>query len=93
MIQLNLTPEIEEFIDRQVTAGKYNSTAELVEAAVANLMFETVIDLPPDELEELRAEIAVGLAQANRGELKTWDPHEIRDEGRKLLAASKTQAR
>jgi Arc/MetJ-type ribon-helix-helix transcriptional regulator len=92
MIQLKLKPEIEEFIDRQISAGNYTSKAELVEAAVANLMFETVIELPPDELEELRTQIAVGLAQATRGECGTWDAQEIRDEGRKLLEASKKRA-
>ncbi len=91
-MKLKLKPEIEEFIDRQISAGKYKSKAELLEAAVANLMFETVVELPPDELEELRAQIAVGLGQANRGECGTWNPQEIRDEGCKLLEASKKRA-
>jgi putative addiction module CopG family antidote len=92
MIQLNLKPEIERFIDRQVAAGNYSSTAELVEAAVASLISETSTNLPPDELDELRAEIAVGLEQAKQGKCKNWDPQEIREEGRRLLEASKKRA-
>jgi putative addiction module CopG family antidote len=46
-------PEFEQFVRRQVDAGKYASTAAVVEAALSRLMAD---DFAPGELERLVAE-------------------------------------
>ncbi len=43
-------------------------------------------------LADLKKEVAIGIAQADRGETAPWDADEIKAEGRKLLAARRKPA-
>ena len=60
-----LAPEQEKFILEEVSSGKYSSPNEVVRAGLSLLMARE------DQLrfEEFRKEIALGVDEANRGEL------------------------
>ncbi len=59
-----LKPELKQFIDEQVKAGRFSSPAEVVEAGLARLMLDPEPDeLAPDDLaaiEESEEQIARG---------------------------------
>jgi antitoxin ParD1/3/4 len=64
---LLLTPELEIFIQSQVASGKYTSTDEVIIAALK--LLEERERIYQGRFEELQREIAVGLEEAERGEL------------------------
>ncbi|MBW4507965.1 MAG: type II toxin-antitoxin system ParD family antitoxin [Scytonematopsis contorta HA4267-MV1] len=64
---LLLTPELEMFIQSQVASGKYTSTNEVIIAALK--LLEERERIYQGRFEELQREIAVGLEEAERGEL------------------------
>jgi antitoxin ParD1/3/4 len=61
-----LKPELEQFIDDQVQSGRYDSTADAINAAVARLQVER--EIAGLSLDDLRADVDVGLAEADLGE-------------------------
>lgn len=62
-----LTPELEELIRKKLTSGMYKNAAEVVREGLRLLAQQDA--LREARLEELRARIRLGVAQANRGEL------------------------
>ena len=65
-MNVNLTPEMESMISSKVASGLYNSASEVVREAL-RLMSEKD-ELRRIKLENLRAEIKIGLDQLDRGE-------------------------
>lgn len=70
-MNVSLTPELEQLVLQKVQSGRYLSASEVVREALRLL-------LEPDQLRELRREelrkfIAVGIEQADRGELAPLD--------------------
>ncbi len=59
------TPEIEKFIEEQVQTGAYSSAEDVVAGALALLRGQTQASAA--EIEQLRAAIAVGLDESDRG--------------------------
>ena len=82
-MNVSLTPELEQLVSDKVKSGLYNSASEVVREAL-RLMKEQDA-LKAYRLEELRREIAVGIAQADRGEAAPLDMEAIKAEGRKRL--------
>lgn len=64
---VSLTPELEAIIQERVDSGRYGSASEVVQEAL-RLLEER------DRVEHLRSLIAVGLEQAQRGELIEFTP-------------------
>lgn len=65
VMDVQLKPEVEQFIHEQVRAGHFSSPAEVLEAGVARLM----LDPDPNELDdETQAAIEEAEAQLDRGE-------------------------
>lgn len=58
-----LKPEYEEFIQSQISSGKYSSVEEIIVEAIALLRERE------QRKEELRQKIAVGTGQIERGQL------------------------
>jgi antitoxin ParD1/3/4 len=58
-----LKPEYEEFIQSQISRGKYSSVEEIIVEAIALLRERE------QRKEELRQKIAVGTAQIERGQV------------------------
>ena len=66
-MNVSLTPELEEYLAQKVREGLYRSHSEVVRQALRLLREQD--RMLEARLSELRSEVAVGLDQANRGEL------------------------
>lgn len=66
-MNLNLTPELERLVDEKVASGLYNNRSEVVREALRLLAERD--RLREAHLEHLRAAVAEGLAQADRGDV------------------------
>ena len=65
-MNVNLTPELELFVQNKVQSGRYNSASEVVREALR--LMEQKDEVRSIQLQELRNRIDKGLAQAERGE-------------------------
>ncbi len=66
-MNVNLTPELEELIQRKVQSGLYNNQSEVVREALRLLADQD--RLREVHLTRLRGALAEGLSQADRGEI------------------------
>jgi antitoxin ParD1/3/4 len=82
---VSIHPHLWQFIEEQIKAGRYQTPDEVVNSALAHLSAQ--VELPPEDLEELRGEVAIGVAELDRGEGKEWDPEELWDEVERRHAA------
>lgn len=64
-MNVSLTPELEQLIHSKVESGLYSSASEVVREALRLLHEQD--ELRRAQLEKLRREIAVGLADSERG--------------------------
>lgn len=83
-MNLTLLPELQRFVEHQVEAGTYESVDALINAAVERLRTEQ--ELSEEQLKYLRGAVAVGIDQANRGEVAPWDPADLK---RRIREATK----
>lgn len=66
-MNVSLTPQLEKWIQKKVSSGRYHSASEVVREALRLLEDqETMLSL---KRKKLTQEIKLGLVQANRGEL------------------------
>ena len=65
-MQVKIKPQLLQFIDDEVRAGRYESSDDVVNAALA--AFQSQEELSQDEIEDLRAEVDEGIVQADRGD-------------------------
>lgn len=77
-MEIKLRPELQRFLDQQVREGHYGSTEDAINAGVAKL--QTEHELSPSEIQELQADLDVGLAQADRGEFVEFSAEQIIEE-------------
>jgi antitoxin ParD1/3/4 len=82
-MNVSLTPELEQLVNDKVKSGLYNSASEVVREALRLLKEQDA--LKAYRFEEMRKEIAVGIAQADRGEMAPLDIKAIQAEGRRRL--------
>jgi len=73
---VSLTPELEAMIRQQVDSGRYNNASEVVREAL-RLLDEH------QRVQHLRSLLAVGLEQAQRGELVEFTPELVEDIARR----------
>jgi antitoxin ParD1/3/4 len=66
-MNVNLTPELTKFVQDKVKSGHYNNQSEVVREALRLLAERDA--LREARLDEIRAGVARGLAQAERGEM------------------------
>jgi antitoxin ParD1/3/4 len=71
-MNVSLTPELEAMIRQQVDSGRYNNASEVVREAF-RLLDEH------QRRQHLRSLLAVGLEQAQRGELVEFTPELVED--------------
>jgi antitoxin ParD1/3/4 len=74
-MDIQLKPELERFIREEVSNGRYETPGEAVNAAVARLQTDT--ELSADDLADLRAEVDIGIAEADRGEFVEFTAEDI----------------
>lgn len=69
--QITLPDEFATFVDRMIAEKKWDNVDSLFLAAVAQIQSDVEEDeaMTPEEFEELRKEIQIGIDQADRGEL------------------------
>jgi antitoxin ParD1/3/4 len=67
-MNVSLTPELEELITQKVSSGMYHSASEVIREALRLLKEQD--ELRQFRLEQLRKEIAIGIDQGNRGQVK-----------------------
>ncbi len=72
-MNVSLTPELEQYINKKVESGLYQTASEVVREGLRLLKDKE--ELHQRKLEELRREIQVGIDQADRGELSPLDAH------------------
>ncbi|HEY9419991.1 MAG TPA: type II toxin-antitoxin system ParD family antitoxin [Thermoanaerobaculia bacterium] len=72
-MNVSLTPELERFVSSKVASGRYQSASEVIREGLRLLEEREVTKQAA--LEEVRRKIAVGLEQADRGEL--FDGEEV----------------
>ena len=74
-MNVNLTPEMAEFVQSELSTGDYASASELVRDALRTLRRDR--ELESQKLELLRQRIDIGLAQAEAGEFSSRSVDEI----------------
>jgi antitoxin ParD1/3/4 len=86
-MNVSLTPELERFVQDKVRSGRYLSASEVVREALR--LLDEQDRLRAFRLEELRREIAVGLEQAERGEVAPLDMEAIQKKSRRRAPRKK----
>lgn len=71
IITIHLSGDREQFVRSLVQGGRYSSEEDVIEDALRLLEERD----EQAKLAELRREIAIGIEQADRGELAPFDPH------------------
>ena len=66
-MEISLTPELDQFIKRQIDSGNYSSAADVVLTAMQ--FFEEHEQVYKGRFDELRREVMIGYEAAERGEL------------------------
>jgi antitoxin ParD1/3/4 len=66
-MNVSLTPELAEFVSRELATGDYSSSSEVVRDALRVLRRDRETEM--DKVARLREALALGLSQAGRGEL------------------------
>lgn len=87
-MNISLTPQLEEMVKKKVESGRYGSASEVMRAALRLLEERDLLQAM--RIEELQAEIKKGLAS---GEPTPLNMQEIKERGRKRLAAEQKKVR
>jgi antitoxin ParD1/3/4 len=67
-MNVSLTAQLERYVEDKVRTGSYSSASEVIREALR--MLQDQDQLRRARLEQLRKEVAIGLAQADRGEMR-----------------------
>jgi antitoxin ParD1/3/4 len=87
-MNVSLTVELEQYVHQKVESGMYHSASEVIREGLRLLKEQD--ELHMRRLEGLRREVAIGVAQADRGQVKPFTEEtveRIKIRGRKRLAA------
>lgn len=88
-MNISLTPQLEELVKAKVRSGRYHSSSEVVRDALR--LLEDHDRLREMRLEDLRKEVALGLADVEAGRVGPLDMDELRAKARARFEASKRQ--
>lgn len=92
MMNVSLTPELEKMVGEKVKSGLYNSASEVVREALRLLREQD--SLREARVQELRQDLAIGVAQLERGEGKAFaSARTLLDEVKPSAATASGQAR
>jgi antitoxin ParD1/3/4 len=86
-LNVSLTPQLEEFVKAKVKSGRYLSSSEVVREGLR--LLDERDRLADERLSALKREIALGIEQADRGEVSPLDLDEIFEEVRSQVQAHK----
>lgn len=85
-MNVSLTPELEQLVQDKVKTGLYLSASEVVREALR--LLDERDQLREIRLTELKKKIAVGVEQAERGEVAPFDFDELKAKARERLAVA-----
>ncbi|MEW6363026.1 MAG: type II toxin-antitoxin system ParD family antitoxin [Acidobacteriota bacterium] len=86
-MNVSLTPELDQLVREKVATGLYGSASEVVREALR--LLKEMDTVRQHRLDALRRDIAVGIRQADRGDLVRLDAKAIRARGRGRARGSK----
>jgi antitoxin ParD1/3/4 len=86
-MNINLTPQLEDLVRQKVASGLYTSASEVVREALR--LMDEKDRLLGAKLDQLRQDIREGL---DSGPSTSWDPEQIKRDGRARRAARKSTA-
>jgi antitoxin ParD1/3/4 len=75
-MHISLTDRLEAWVRAKVESGLYNNASEVIREALRTQM--RAEQTQAEDLEVLRAQIDIGLQQAERGELLDWSMDDIK---------------
>ena len=84
-VAISLKDEDQQFLDAAVRSGRFSSESEVVAEALAE--FRVRESIRQAKLGDLRAKVAVGIEQADRGDFDAFTAEDVKREGRERLAA------
>jgi len=87
-MNVSLTPELEKLVNERVRSGMYSSASEVVREALRLLNDQE--ELRRRKLEDLRKEIQIGIAQADRGEVAPLNLEEMKRRLKRRLRHAQT---
>ncbi len=87
-VAISLKDEDQQFLDAAVRSGRFSSESEVVAEALAE--FRVRESIRQAKLGDLRAKVAVGIEQADRGDFAAFTAEDVKREGRERLAAQQT---
>jgi antitoxin ParD1/3/4 len=86
-MNISLTRELETIVHEKVKSGMYHSASEVIREALRLLQEKEQIRQL--RVQELRKEIAVGVAQADRGDVTRLDAERLKTKARKRRKAGR----
>ena len=91
-MNVSLTPELEKFVEKEVTSGLYQTASEVIRAGLRRLKEDQDTRLPkaPATLEELEAQLLQSVERLDRGE--GVDGEEVFRRLRKKIKQARTDA-
>ena len=84
IMNVSVTPELEEFVNEKVRTGLYNSASEVIREGLRLLKEQD--ELKRIRLDALRRDIQKGIDSLDKGKGTPLDVEAIKAEGRKRLA-------
>jgi antitoxin ParD1/3/4 len=88
-MNISLTKELESYVASKVESGMYHSASEVIRDGLR--LMKDRDELHQNRLAELRQEISIGVAEADRGQVRTFDEEvtaRVKARGRKRLAVT-----
>ena len=89
-MNVSLTPELQQYVNKRVQSGLYHSASEVIREGLRLLKEKE--DVHQRKLDNLRGDIKIGIDQADRGRVSTFNNETLKDiktQGRKRLAAER----
>jgi len=74
-MEVQIRPELQRFIEDELNSGRYDSADDMINAALATLQSQG--ELSAEEMEDLRAEVDIGIAEADRGDFVEFTAEDI----------------
>ena len=89
-MNVSISRDLEQYVQEKVKSGRYPSASEVIDEGLRLLKKRD--EAEHKKHEELRAEIAIGIEQADRGQVSTFNEEtlkEIEAEGRNEVATDR----
>ena len=86
-MHVTLTPEMQRFVTDKVKSGQFATAEDVVNGALVAMKAQEA--QTPEDLDELRRLVAVGIAELDRGEGAPWDVEEIKRRIRESVTGEK----